>query len=658
MKFRHLATTTALLLAIASTTHAAEPQQLSSPNGKIKISVDFPATGPVWSISYDGKPVTEKGALAVEFDKAGAPTYTLVKADRREHRGSWKPLWGHVREIPENYNELVLQMDSQGKGPGINIEIRAYDEGVACRYVIPGQSGFEEVGITKRLTRYPFLADHPVHHHRDYSYFRDTISTMKTTEFNCVTIDLGNGLFASLADADRADSPQMNWSKPKDAGTTLTPGRWIARAKTPYATSWEAMVIGEGPEGLFKNRTLISNLNPPNAIEDSSWIKRGKAITQVYNTRIVTDELKKLLDFASANGIEYVEIDHSWNASETKWTPEEIAAFEADPGKFWADKPSWRDNISGNPMVVAKGWVPFRPKKDTMGTFVDLDIKALTAYGKSLNPPVGVTLYVRGAELKEFGGEHPVEDVFRTYAEWGIAGVKPGFVPPHSQQNERAITGMVRTAAKYKLHAVIHDAYAPSGLSRTYPNLVNIEGIAGEEAEPSIKPEMKSLHDVMIPFTRGIVGPLDYTPQFYKKSKTQAHQVSMIGVYDGRPSIRAGMRAWSPGGEGGEEFEFVKRYPDLTDEELCFTDLGKYVTIARRDGKTWYVATMGGPGALKVDRPLSFLQPGVKYRATIFKDTPGSLKATTERLEVTKDTTIPMALEPNGGHAMILEPFE
>jgi alpha-glucosidase len=448
----------------------------------------------------------------------------------------------------------------------------------------------------------------------------------------------------------------VSWCNKKDTPHAIVAALHSpASGALPFQTSWQAMVIGETAGKLVEHRTLIENLNPPCALADTSWIRPGKAICQVYNCRMVTDEIKKLMDFGSAHGFDYLEIDHSWSGAETKWTPEEIANFEKNKGEFWDKHPEWRDNVKGDLMKSARGYVPFRPHSFNGGNYVDLNIPAITAYGKSLKHPIGLCLYVRGALLKEFGGEHAIEDVFACYEKWGVAGVKPGFVPPSSQQNERAIAYMVKKAAEHKLIAVIHDAFLPYGLCRTYPNLVNVEGVAGEEAEPSIAPAIKSLHDVMLPFTRGIMGSFDYTPQIYKNSKTHCHQVAMLGVYPGRASVRAGMKQWSPGGEGGSEIEFAEKLPGLTDEIKVFTDLGKWVSIARRKGATWYVASMSGPAAVQTALPLSFLKPGATYTASLYSDVPGQRNAAHTTQRVTAATTLPLVMEPNGGHLAILE---
>jgi alpha-glucosidase len=450
------------------------------------------------------------------------------------------------------------------------------------------------------------------------------------------------------------------WKSKKDVPNTLVPTGPPASGKLPFKTSWELMIIGETLGKLYENRFIVDNLNPPCAIADTSWIRPGKAICQIRNAQMVTAELKKLLDFASAHKFEYMEIDHSWNGAETKWTPEEIANFEKNKKEFWEKHPEWRQNVLGNPMIPAKGYVPFRPNSFNGGNLVDLDMTALTVYGKQLNPPVGVCVYVRSALFKEFGGEHPIGDVFAAYEKMGISGVKPGFTPSVSQECERTVAYLVKKAAEHKLICVIHDGYYPFGLSRTDPNLKNIEGGAGEEAEHSIAPAMKSVHDVMLTFTRCLMGPFDYTPEIGKKPpfpKTHCHQAAMLGVWYGRHSIRGGMRQWSPGGEnGGGEIEFVEKVPMLFDEMKVTAEANRYVTVARRGGATWYIASMSGAKAETYLFSLAFLSAGRKYKATIFSDTPGKAVAARSQQSVDAKAVIQIAMEPNGGHLIIVEP--
>ena len=633
-------------------------ERIASPDGRVGVSFWLDAGRPEWQVTFDGQPVTERGLLGIELARdAYRGPFELVAVERSAGDTLWRPVWGNLSEVRDRYNELKLTLRESASPRRIfAIILRAYDEGVACRYAVPKQPGLERITVRRRLTEYRFTADRTIYQNRNYEYGTVTIASMSRSEGN-VTVDAGGSRFISLTDAECADFPRTSWERKRDAPATII-GTLNSSAEgvAPFHTSWEVMIVAPTAAKLYENRHIVENLNPPCAISDTSWIRPGEAVSQVRNTRMVTAELKTLMGFASANSVEYVEIDHSWCGAETKWTVEEIEFFEQNKSKFWQDKLEWRSNVGGNPMMPARGWVPFRPKADSGGNYVDLDMEELTAYGKSLNPPVGLCVYVRAHVVKEFGGEHGADDIFAVYRKWGLAGIKLGFVPCSSQAAERAIADVVRKAADYRLIVNIHDGYFPSGLSRTYPNLMNIEGVAGDESEHSIAPAIKSFHDVMLPFTRGLMGPIDYTPEMFKAAKTHAHQVAMLGVYHGRPSIRGGMKQWAPGGAGGSEVEFLKRLPGLFDEIRVFADLGKHVTVARRRGEVWHVASMADGQRRSYTLPLEFLRAKTAYSANIWTDTPGKQATRHSRQNVSSTSVMTIAMEPNGGHLMIIEP--
>lgn len=650
-----------LALGAAIVVHGAAPGAVSvqSPDRQVKVEVVLNGGRPHWSAWFKGTRFIEEGLLGVETAPDNfSGMYERIGVETASGDSTWKPVWGNLSVVPDRYNEMTVKLkETAGAGRVFHIIVRAYNEGIGLRYQLPVQPNVPKITLKRRLTEYRFATDHTIYQNRNYEYGNAKISTMSRSE-GAVTIALDEGRFATLTDADRTSFPITFWHNRKESPNTVL-GRLGSQAEgqPPFDTSWEVILLGETTAKLYENRHLVENLNPPCAIADTSWIRPGEAISQIRNTRMVTGELQKLMDFASSHNVEYVEIDHSWCGAETKWTPEEIAFFDKNKGPFWADKPEWRANVVGNPRAPAKGWVPFRPKSLAGGNYVELDMPELASYGKKLNPPVGLCVYLRAAVVKEFGGEHPADEIFDVYQKWGLAGIKIGFVPCGSQQAEAAIVDVVRKAANHKLIVNIHDGYLPSGLSRTYPNLMNVEGLAGDESEHSIDAKIKSLHDVLLPFTRGLMGPLDYTPEMFKKAKTHAHQVAMLGVYHGRPSIRGGMKQWSPGGEGGKEIEFLKKLPGLFDELKVFTQLGEYVTVARRSGDAWFVASMADGTARSYPLPLTFLKNGVNYAASIYTDTPGSQKTAHSTKTVSSDTILTIDMQPNGGHLMILEPL-
>jgi alpha-glucosidase len=650
------------ILAAATVASTEEPvHRLTSPDGRIVVDVDLIAGQPHWSVSLARQTVIERGLLGVETTPENySGTYTLLATSQATGDSTWHPVWGNRSTVRDHYREMTLKLqESTGAKRLLDVIVRAYDEGVALRYVFPTQSGMSRVTIKNRLTEHRFTADHPVWQTRNYEYGTKTIATMTVKSESAVTLGVGNGRYVALMDADRANYAQVFWKRKADTPNTLIGQTTPSTGILPFATSWEVLLIGDTLGKLYENRHLVDNLNPPCAIADTSWIRPGKAICQIRNGQMTTTDMRTLMEFASRNRLEYLEIDHSWNGAETRWTPEEIATFEQKQEAFWRDKPEWRQNVTGNPLVAAKGWVPFRPHSFKGGNFVDLDIPALTAYGKQLDPPVGLCVYVRSALFKEFGGEHAIDDVFAAYARMGIAGVKPGFTPANHQADERTVAYLVQSAAKHRLIAVIHDAYYPYGLSRTYPNLMNVEGGAGEEAEHSFPPDLTATHDVMLTFTRCLMGPFDYTPEIGKKfAKTHCHHAAMLGVWEGRHSVRGGMRQWSPGGENsGGELEFISRLPSLFDDIRVTAEANESVTVARRRGDTWYIASMSGQHPRTYAYPLDFLAKDRRYRAIVFSDTPGSRVATRSELVVTSSSVATIAMNAQGGHLMIVEPL-
>ena len=347
---------------------------------------------------------------------------------------------------------------------------------------------------------------------------------------------------------------------------------------TPEALTWRGLILAPNAAGLIENRYLVENLNPPCAIEDTSWIKPGKFIDCCGP--ISTENIKKNMDFAAEHHLEYVHIDWSWYGTERKWSAEAIAHFKEHMPESTRQKlegSDWIKNTQGNPMVVASGYVPylqFQTRFYNSISHIDLDMPEVIRYGKQQG--VGLSLYVNGGVLKPYG-DHDVDLVFKTLAGWGVTALKPGFVACDSQEDIQWLRKLVAIAAKYKLVLNIHDGYIADGMRRTYPNLLTQEGGGGRETRPPIT------HELMLPFTRHLAGAHDHTPTLYsgQDGRTKLFELAQLVVYHGaRQSIR---NVYASRDQFGVEMEFLEKVPTVWDDVAVLNAVpGDCVVIARR----------------------------------------------------------------------------
>ena len=302
-------------------------------------------------------------------------------------------------------------------------------------------------------------------------------------------------------------------------------------------------------------------------------------------------------------------------------------------------------------MTVARGYVPylqFRTKFYGSLSHIDLDLPGVIRYGKEKG--VGLSLYVNGGTLQPYG-DHDVELVWKTLSSWGVTALKPGFVACNSQEDVQWLRRLVALAAKYKLVLNIHDGYIADGMRRTYPNLLTQEGGGGRETNPPVT------HELMLPFTRHLVGTHDHTPTLYsgQDGRTKLYELAQLVVYHGaRQSIR---RAYGSRKQFGVEMEFLEEVPTAWDDvALLKAEPGDCVVIARRSGRRWFLGGMNDEAPRPVKLALDFLEQGISYRVTLFTDVPGSRDARREVIPATSAGVLDVTLEPRGGLAAIIEP--
>jgi alpha-glucosidase len=603
----------ALALAMARPGAAPAAEQIKSPDGKVVVEFLLEGDGaPAYKIEFLGKPVVLESRLG--FEPGLTNGFQMAKSSSDSHRGQWTNNFGERKIIPDNYGELNVDLKAK-TGEQMRITFRAYNEGAAFRYSFPAQNAAREFDFTAERTEFRFAPDTMGYeeHGTEGEYARARVADIQPWCERPLTLELTNGLFASLAEADNENYPRMLLSGLPGAPGALVsalggssannassrPGRWPAHLAAGAATPWRTLILGEKPGELLERNYLILDLVPPAALPDLSWIQPGKVMR---DTALTTANSKAIIDFAEKGGLQYVSLDTRWYGAE---------------------------NQTGDATTVRAP---------------NLDLPEIIRYGSAKK--VGVILYVDRQQIKK-----QRDILFPLYEKWGVKGVKIGFVDVGPQEETAWVTETVQKAAEHHLMLNIHDGYRSMGLSREYPNLLTVEGIRGNEHFPT--PE----HNCTVPFARYTAGPADYTVCYYDKriKTTHAHQLAMAVVsfsplqwifwYD-----RPGMY------QGEPEIGFFQKVPTVWDDTRVINgEIGKFATIARRSGDDWFIGTINNSEARELKVPLAFLDAGRTYLAHIYADDDTAATKTKVGLKmmvVNSETVLDAPLGAGGGQAV------
>ena len=430
---------------------------------------------------------------------------------------------------------------------------------------------------------------------------------------NCevpLTVELPENVYASIIEAHVENYSRLLIS-PDGKGNLVSAIRGAATVSAPFTSPWRAVVLGDNPGALLEKSYFILNLNPPNQLNDTSWIKPGKVIRE---TTLSTEGGKACIDFAVARGLSYVEYDAGWYGHEYD-NAADARAVNVDPKR--------------------------NPKND-------LNLQEVIDYGKAKG--IGVLLYVNRRAL-----EKQLDEILPIYQKWGVKGLKFGFVNVGPQEWTNWLNDAIKKAAQYQMVVDIHDGYRPTGLSRTYPNLLTQEGVRGNEHMPT------SRHNVTLPFTRYVAGAADYTICYFNNriQTTRAHQLALAAVnyspmqflywYD-RPANY----------KGEPEVEFFDKVPTVWDEtKVLQGQIGEFISVARRKGDQWFLGNLTNETARELTIKFDFLPANQQYEAHFYADedlsgaAPKKVKMSRQIVNSTSELTISMA--PNGGQAIWLE---
>ena len=623
-----------LFWAVAIVGYAAEA--LQSPGGKYNFVFEQKDGRLTYRLDYAAKQVIEEGELGVNIDNhlvesaMGIPVdnsnvwtngMEVTSVDRRSEDNTWKPVYGEYAQIRDRYNEMTIHLLKGGKhqdGGGIaydkrqqyllDIIVRAYDEGVAIRYHFPEATNGLFMHITDDLTSFRFAPGAEAYHYAWAQSHANKVKLLKSEAAwkeeaeRPLTLRLDNGLYAAIGEAALSDFVRGKLKLKADNELQMAlfhPADII----TAYDMPWRFIMVGEKTIDLINNKQMVLNLNAPCQIADAGeWIRPGKAFRVC---RLDKKTLYESVDFCVDRGLQYIELDAGWYGPEMK--------------------------MSSSALKVADNR--------------DFDMAELCAYAKSKG--IGVWVYVNQRALYQ-----ELDRILPLYQKWGISGIKFGFVQIGSQEWTTWLHNAVKKCADYHLMVDIHDEYRPTGWSRTYPNLMTQEGIGGNEEMPAAD------HNVVLPFTRFLCGPADYTPCYFngRVKNTKAHQLAMPVVYYS-PVTFLYWYDLPNAYKGEKELDFWKHCPTVWDESKALAgEIGEYIIQARRSGKDWFVGAMNGLQARDITlNTADFLQKGKKYRVEIYNDDPSlqtRTKVASSAKTIKAGKPLKLHLQASGGAAL------
>ena len=668
-----------VLLAVVAAAAQTGPVALKSPNGALEISIAtvqgqaVQAAGGqlAYRVTFRGQPVLEWSNLGLLIEGAPAlgPAVRIESSQASSQDETWKTPQGKANPIRNHYNAVAVQtVETAAGGRRLIMEARAYDDGVAFRYVVPEQPNVKELRILNESTRFNFVKDS-----QTWSMISRGFQTSNEDDYHelmigglhpeylvnlPILLNVPGIAWVGLTEADIEDysnlyvtsaggralaarlAPRvetMNTSA--DTAPSFDPKADALKvsviAQTPVKSGWRVLMIADNPGRLVESN-LVRNLNPPCAIADTSWIKPGKTTWDWWNAGQPNGKnngiAKVNIDFSAQNKFEYMLLDGGWSWVITPAPPPQIG-------------------------------YSFRGPMDLTKSIPGIDIPMLVEYAKSKN----IRLWV-WAHFRDVADQMDV--AFAQFEKWGLAGVKIDFLDRSDQWMVNFYRRVAKTAAEHHLMIDFHGAFKPDGMERTYPNVMTREGLMGEEYN-TWSARVTPKHDVALAFVRMLAGPMDYTPGGFdnvtienftsshvksvKMMCTRVHQTALFVIMESELQIVSD----SPDTyEGQKELEFLKAVPASWDETRVLNGTpSKYITIARRHGNEWFVGSITDWDAREVEVPLSFLGSGA-YDAEIYSDGP---KAATEpkdsvvaKQRVDAKTVLKLKLAPGGGSAIRL----
>lgn len=664
-------------LGLAPAEIRAESYTVASPNGGLQLTFALREGVPHYSLEYCKIPLlgSSKLGFRLEDDTTDTVRVEIEAINRSQRDETWLQPWGEKRQIRSNYHELrVMLREASQRGRRMEIVFRVFDDGVGFRYEWPEQSPLSELLIRDELTEFVFAEEAtawwiPAYQDNRYEYLYEKSKVSEINQVHTpVTFQRADGICLSIHEAALTDFASMTL---EGQGLTLRADLvpWSdglkVRAQTPHRSPWRTIQVAETPGDLITSY-LILNLNEPSKLADTSWIKPGKYVGIWWEMHLGTStwasgeqhgatnaNVRKLIDFAAENDFDGVLVE-GWNQG-------------------------WDGDWIGNGHLF-----------NFTTAYPDFDLEQMAEYARS-NGVYLIGHHETGGAVMNY--ERQLSDAFDLYERLGIRAVKTGYVNygqniarknedgqmdkewHHGQHMVRHYRHVVEEAAKHRIMLDVHEPIKPTGIRRTYPNLMTQEGARGQEfnawsPDGGNPPE----HTTILPFTRLLGGPMDFTPGIFdllfeearpenRVNTTLAKQLALyVVIYSPLqmvPDLPENYQAHA------DAFRFIRAVPtDWDDTRVLNASIGDYVTIVRkqRDGAQWFLGSITDEQARTFDVSLSFLDSNCQYVAEIYRDgdsadwqeNPTSYMV--EQRDVDSNTVLRLRLAAGGGQAIRFSP--
>ncbi|WP_082063470.1 glycoside hydrolase family 97 protein [Draconibacterium sediminis] len=621
----------------------AKEVSVKSPDGKSEFILNV-GDNLTYAVNFNGEGIIQNGRLGLKMVSAPAfcSSLEVVNSDIKEVDETWQPMQKQHEYIHNHYNELAVDFKEE-KYPGRAFKIiaRAYNNGIAFRYIVPLGADRQKCNLEKELTTFNFTSDvtcwvadyKSFASHQEEPFNKNMLSELTPDGLYGLpmTLKVAEDCYAAITEAhlDKWSGMYLKTTKNEtELRTELsnikndgTEDKFVCKLELPHQSPWRVIMLGKTPGDLVESE-IVMNLNPPCKLEDTSWIKPGLCAWDSWWSRGVVmenEEIKKYIDLASENEFPYMLIDWQWYGMYNK------------------------------------------PEADVTTVADQLDMPMIIDYAKQKNVKLWLWLYWTDVTRN-------MEKAFQLYESWGIAGVKIDFMALDGAEMVEWYHNTVKLAAKHHLMVNFHGAYKPTGFRRTYPNLMTREGVLGNEYNKwsyMVTPE----HNVTLPFTRMLAGPMDYTPGGFRNSLkgefkpqintrvmgTRCHELAKFVVFDSPITTVCD----HPENYSDQQcVDFLQQVKTVWDDTRVLKGkIGEYIVMARKSRDQWFIAGMTNSDGRTFDIDLGFLPDGIN-NLRIYRDCEATKKDATklefEEMKIESKDHLSITCAPGGGFVGII----